>query len=56
MYNIVTQTVKKDEYTEEEAVVMAVFINEMNNQTTEKKKSFLETYSLKQGIKKFGGK
>ena len=56
VHNIVTQTAKKDEYTEEEAVVMAIFINEMNNQTTERKKSFLETYSLKQGIKKFGEK
>ena len=56
VHNIVSQTAEKEEYTEEEAVIMAIFINEMNNQTTEIKKSFLETYSLKQGIKKFGEK
>ena len=55
-HNLVTQTTEKTEYSTQEATVMAIFINKMNNQDVKKRMSFLETYSLKQGIRKFGEK
>lgn len=54
MHNIKTQTIKAEEYSREDAYVMAMIINRLNNSTTEDQVSLLETFSLKQGIKKFG--
>ena len=36
-----------------EATIMAIMINEINNQDTVNMSSFMETFSLKQGMKKF---
>ena len=44
------------EYTPTESEMMAITINEINNQDTVKRSSFIETLGLKQEIKKFGQK
>ena len=53
---MVSQTYEKIEYTSMEAKIMVITINEINNKYTVKRSSFMETFSLKQGIKKFGQK
>ena len=39
-----------------EEKIMSVMINKINNQNIVKSSSFIETFSLKQGITKFGQK
>ena len=39
-----------------EATIVEIMINEINNQGTVKRLSFMETFSLKQGINKLGHK
>ena len=54
-HNIIMQKYDKIiEYTERKALVAARIMDEMNNMSIKKGKSFAETYSLKKGIKKFG--
>ena len=45
---------KFSEYPKRKALVAARIMNEMNNMSIKKEKSFAETYSLKKGIRKFG--
>ena len=53
---MVSQTDKKIEYTFMEATIVEIMINLINNQDTVKMPSFIETFSFKQGINKFGWK
>ena len=39
-----------------EETIIAIMINEINNQDTVNRSSFMEKFSLKQGINKFGQK
>ena len=43
---MVSQKYEKIEYTSTEAIIMAIVINEINNQDTVKRLSLLETLSL----------
>jgi Reverse transcriptase (RNA-dependent DNA polymerase) len=58
--HLITDDVEETEYSIETAMVIAKTINyynEVNKSTTTKKgKSFVETYSLKKGLKEFGDK
>jgi hypothetical protein len=51
-----TQGYNKNEYSLETAKVIAQTINGFNNHMVNKKYSFIETYSLKRGLKQFGQK
>ena len=51
---MVSYTAEKIEYTSTEQKMMVKMINEINNQDTLKRSSFMEKFSLKQGINKFG--
>ena len=53
---MVSQTADKIEYNSTEATIIAIIINESNNQYTVKRSSLMETFILKQGINKFGQK
>ena len=45
---MVSQTAEKIEYNSMGATIMAIMINEINNQDTVKRKQFMERFSLKQ--------
>ena len=47
---------KISEYTERKALVAARIMNDLNNMSIQKGKSFAETNSLKKGIRKFDKK
>ena len=54
-HNIIMQKYEnRSEYTKRKALIAARIMNEMNNMSIQKGKSFAETYSLKKGIRKFG--
>ena len=53
---MVSQTVEKIEYDSMEAKIKAIMINEINEQDKVKSSPFMETFSLKQVIEKFGQK
>ena len=53
---MVSQTAEKTEYTSTEEKIMEMMINEINNEDTVKRSLFMETFSLQQGINKFGQK
>ena len=58
-HHLFTQSTKAEEYTERYTKVIAKFICEINNlvlSSGQTQHSFLETYSLKKGLKKFGTK
>ena len=46
---MVSKTAEKIEYDSMGATIMAIMINEINNQDTVKRKQFMERFSLKQG-------
>ena len=53
---MVSHTAEKIEYTYMGETTMTIMINEINNQDTVNSLSFMETFSFKQGIRKFGQK
>ena len=52
-HDILLQTAEKLGYTSIEATIMAIMINEINNQDTVKRSSYMKKFSLKQGINIF---
>ena len=50
---MVSQIAENISYTPIEATIMEIMMNEINNQNTVKRSSFMEIFFLKQGINKF---
>ena len=53
---MISQKDDKIEYTYTETTIVAILMNETNEKYTVNNSSFMETFSLKQGIKKVGQK